>query len=84
MAARMNKLQTERVRASIQTTQLIKRLQKYAVGELSDADITPNRMRAIEILLRKSLPDLSAMQITGDSDEPLVIKEIKRTIVSDG
>jgi hypothetical protein len=31
-------------------------------------------LRAIEILLRKSLPDLSSLTLSGDEDAPLRIK----------
>ena len=81
MAVRLNKEQTERVRSMIQTDHLIKRLQDYAVGKLSDKDVTPTRMKAIEILLRKSLPDLSAIQLSGDELSPLTIQTIERAIV---
>jgi len=81
MAVRLNKEQTDRVRSSIKTSQLINRLQKYAVGELSDEDISQQRIRAIEILLRKTLPDISAVQISGDSDNPLTIQTIQRAII---
>ncbi len=49
---------------SQQTTQLIKRLQCHALSIPDDAgnvvDLDNGRLRAIEILLRKVLPDLSA------------------------
>jgi hypothetical protein len=31
-------------------------------------------MRAIQILLSKSLPDLSSIQISGDDTQPLVVE----------
>jgi hypothetical protein len=31
-------------------------------------------MRAIQILLSKSLPDLSSIQISGDDSQPLVVE----------
>jgi len=30
-------------------------------------------MKAIEILLRKSVPDLSAVELSGDADNPLMV-----------
>jgi hypothetical protein len=33
-------------------------------------------MKAIELLLKKSLPDLSSTEITGDVDQPVSIKVI--------
>lgn len=78
MAARNatpSKEQQERTRAAIQTTQLVKRLQCYALGETGDqgetVDLDANKLRAIEILLRKSLPDLSSMTLQGDPDSPI-------------
>lgn len=64
------KLQQDQTRAAIQTTQLVKRLQDFAL-EKKGVDIDPVRMKAIEILLRKSLPDLSSVTMAGDPDNPL-------------
>jgi len=84
------KLQQEQTRAAIQTTQLVKRLQGYALGENeakgakgqepAPIELDSGRLKAIEILLRKSLPDLSAVTISGDEDQPLV-SIIERRIV---
>mgnify|MGYP000151929584 FL=1 len=75
MPARLNPRQDQRSRDAIQTTQLVKRLNCFALGEKDDAgnvvDIDPTRLRAIEVLLRKTLPDLSAVQLSGDPDNPL-------------
>ena len=69
MAARINKRHSEEVRARIQTSQLINVLQDHALT--GDGDMSPTRMKAIEILLRKSIPDLSAVTVSGDDDNPL-------------
>lgn len=74
MAARLRKKHTEEIRSKIQTTQLINVLQNHALG-LSE-EIKPSRMKAIEILLKKALPDLQSTEITGDSDAPLGIKVV--------
>lgn len=60
MAARLNLRQQEQTRAAIQTSQLINRLQRFALAE-EGVDIDASRLKAIEILLRKTLPDLSAI-----------------------
>lgn len=80
MAARTgvpNLRQQEQTRAAIQTTQLVKRLQHFALGEKDDQDavieIDAGRLKAIEILLRKSLPDLSSVTLSGDADNPIEI-----------
>ncbi len=78
MAARTGtptKLQQDQTRAAIQTTQLVKRLQHFALGE-NEIEIDAGRLKAIEILLRKSLPDLAAVTVSGpgeDGDHKLTI-----------
>lgn len=80
MAARLNLRQQEQTRSAIQTSQLINRLQAYALGEI--AEIEAGRLKAIEILLRKSLPDLSSITVGGDEDNPVnVVHRIERIIV---
>lgn len=69
MAARLNKLHTEEIRLKIKTSQLINVLQDHALNE--KGAISPTRMKAIEILLRKSLPDLSAVTVSGDDQNPV-------------
>jgi hypothetical protein len=75
MAERLRKKHQEEVRTKIQTSQLINVLQNHALGA-DEIDITPTRMKAIEILLKKSLPDLSSTEITGDAEQPISIKVI--------
>lgn len=76
--------QQERTRAAIKTTQLVKRLQLYALGEKDEQDVMveldAGKRKAIEILLRKSLPDLSSVTLTGDPNNPIV-HVIERRIV---
>ena len=64
--AKPTKLQQDQTRAAIQTTQLVKRLQDFALAQ-KGIEIDPQRLKAIEILLRKSLPDLQsvAVDVTG-------------------
>jgi hypothetical protein len=69
MAARIRQQHQEEVRARIQVSQLINVLERQALGE--GEDISPSRMKAIEILLKKSLPDLSAVEISGDQENPV-------------
>lgn len=69
MAARLNKFHSEEVRAKIQASQLINVLQDHALS--GESELSMSRMKAIEILLRKSVPDLSAVQISGDEESPL-------------
>jgi phage/plasmid primase-like uncharacterized protein len=74
MATRLNLRQQEQARSAIQTSQLINRLQGYALGEI--AEIEAGRLRAIEILLRKTLPDLQAITISGDEENPLKVEHV--------
>lgn len=69
MAARLNKLHQDDIRKKIQASQLINVLQKHALS--GEGDLSPTRMKAIEILLRKSVADLSSIQLTGDPDNPV-------------
>ena len=69
MAARLNKLHQDDIRKKIQTSQLLNVLQGHALK--GTGDLSPTRLKAIEILLRKSIADLSAVTITGDPDHPI-------------
>lgn len=62
------------VRDKIQASKLIEVLQDHAMG-ISE-EIKPSRLKAIEILLKKSVPDLSSVELSGDPDAPVVHKVI--------
>jgi hypothetical protein len=68
--ARLNRRQADTCRQAIQTTYLINRLHKHIEGEV---ELTMAQIRAAEILLKKSLPDLSAVELTGDEENPVVV-----------
>ena len=63
MAKRKMLFHPDYVREKIRASQLINRLQKCAFGEIS---LTVTQLRAIEILLRKSIPDLAAAEIRSE------------------
>ena len=65
----INKLHQDDVRKKIQVSQLLNVLQNHALGV--SEDLSPTRMKAIEILLRKSMPDMASVTISGDSDQPI-------------
>ena len=65
----MGKLHQDDVRKKIQVSQLLNVLQHHALN--GDTEIPPSRMKAIEILLRKSLPDLSSIELTGEGGGPV-------------
>ena len=80
MAARTQRTNLDsKWREKIQTSMLINRLMQNALGKLK-TEMTPGQVRAAEVLLRKSLPDLSATTVSGDPDRPL-IHEVRETIV---
>jgi hypothetical protein len=81
MAARLRKTHQEDVRTKIKVTELINRVQDYALGILADEDVSSNRLNAIKLLLNKALPDLQSVEITGDEENPLAITAIERVIV---
>lgn len=72
MAARTRKVKHDDfTREKIRVTQLINRLEKHA---LDGGHIEPTQIKAIEILLRKSLPDLSAVTHTGGTDNTHTVR----------
>ena len=62
----------QKVRDRIRVALLTKRLQDHALGKL---EITDSQRRATEILLKKTLPDLQAIEAThkGDAANPIVV-----------
>ncbi len=69
MAARLRKSHQDDVRLKIQASQLINVLQNHALGLTEE--LSPSRIKAIEVLLKKSVPDLQSVEITGDPENPL-------------
>lgn len=63
MAARSSKvLLHEQWREKIQASMLLNRLRDHALGK---CDMSPTQVRAAEVLLRKTLPDLSSVDHSG-------------------
>ena len=74
MAARIRKHHQDEVRARIQSSQLINVLEKHALGNEEDGkELSGSRLKAIEILLRKTIPDISAVQISNEEDKPFKV-----------
>jgi len=64
MAARIRRISVdENTRAKIQTGLLINRLTDHALGEI---ELQSTQIKAIEILLNKTLPSLSSTTIDGN------------------
>lgn len=69
MAARVVKIRhDDETRSKIKTSQLLNRLNDHV---FDGVEVSVTQMKAIEILLRKTLPDLSAVTIGGDEDAPV-------------
>lgn len=82
MAGRpIGKLHQDDVRRKIQVSQLINVLTDHALT--GQGEFSMSRMKAIEILLRKSLPDLSSVELTGVDggaiQQALTVQFIKAT-----
>ena len=71
MARRKMLFHPNYVREKIRASQLINRLPKFAFGEIS---LTMTQLRAIEILLRKSIPDLAAAELRSEQTYRYVVE----------
>lgn len=69
MAARIRSKHQAEVRAKIQASVLIGLLESHAMGEI---ELSSSRIKAIELLLKKSIPDLQSIEHIGDEDSPIV------------
>jgi hypothetical protein len=63
MGRRKDLVVSDAVRRRIQTSKLIDRLQEHIFGKL---ELSMSRIRAIEVLLRKTLPDLVSTTVSAD------------------
>jgi len=71
MAKRKMLFHPDYVREKIRASQLINRLQSCAMGEI---DLPISQIRAIEILLRKSIPDLAAAKVQSEQAHRYVVE----------
>jgi hypothetical protein len=71
MAARKNLSHDQRTREKIQTSQLVNRLQSFANGKI---ELSRDQIKAIEVLLKKSLPDLSAVELSGTMEQNVTVR----------
>lgn len=79
MAARKNRITHDaKTRQKIQASQIVNRLINHTLGEV---EMTSTQVRAAEILLKKTLPDLSQMTIDAEVEtrelKPLTEEEAK-------
>lgn len=73
ITAKLNPRHQQLIRDKINAGLLVERLTECALGSL---ELSSQQMKAIEILLKKSVPDLSAVEMTGDADAPVILKVI--------
>ena len=63
----------EKIRASIKTGLLVKRLENHALGDKAEEgfkDMTQTQLKAAEILLQRTMPTLSSSEIVETTPEP--------------
>lgn len=79
MAAR-NKLSHDyKTREKIRTSQLVNRLTDHALGKV---ELSTSQVRSIEVLLRKTLPDLQSVQLSTDEDGIRLVTKVEREFVA--
>lgn len=73
MAARMRKTHQDDVRAKIKTSQLVNRLEDHALGNV---ELSATQIKAIEVLIRKTLPDLQAIALGAGDDSAAAVAAV--------
>lgn len=68
MAKRYNLNHEPDVRAKIQASQIVNRLQSHVNGQI---ELTSTQVKAAQILLSKKVPDLSAITLSNDPENPI-------------
>lgn len=72
MPARVNKIRhDENTRAKIKAGNIINRLQKLVAGQI---EMTPHAVTAALGLLRKTIPDLTSVELSGEVSMSKVIR----------
>lgn len=69
MAARKTKRLSQAWRSAIQTSMLVNRLQDHVKGNV---ELSKSQVSAALGLLKKTAPDLSSVQMSGDPENPVV------------
>ncbi len=68
MAARLRKKHQDDVREKIKVSQLVNLLTEHALNP--NKEIAQSRIKAAEVLLKKAMPDLSAVEMTQHEELP--------------
>lgn len=74
MAARKHLSHDQKTREKIQTSQLVNRLTDFVNSKV---ELSPAQVRAIEVLLKKTLPDLSAITLSGAGENGEHIVDVR-------
>ena len=69
------------IREKIRAAVILERLERQALGEL-EPPMTKEQLTAAQIVLKKVIPDLQAMTVSGDADADAiqVLQRIERVI----
>jgi hypothetical protein len=74
-------------RAAVDTMRLIRRLQQYALGEADEdgnpVELDASRLKVIEMLLKKTLPDLASVSLAdtpAKTFENAVVKIVREIV----
>ena len=78
MAKRINPVHAQAARDKIRTSQLINRLQNHV---LRKTKLSNTQIRAIQILLAKTLPDLKAVEFSGHIDADVTVTHITEELI---
>lgn len=79
MAARKQLWHPDEVKKKIQASQLINRLTAHALS--SEPIMDASQVTAAVKLLGKVVPDLKAVEHSGDPDRPITVTAVERVIV---
>lgn len=72
MAARTSKTELhEKWREKIRVSMLLNRLRNHVLGRI---DMSPTQLRAAEILLKKTMPDLASVEHKGEIEHKYVAR----------
>jgi hypothetical protein len=72
MAARKNKIEhDDKTKALIRASQLLNRLNSFANGEI---DMSQAQVNAARVVIGKVIPDLKAVELSGNADKPVAIE----------
>lgn len=74
----LNPAAVERIRERIKADRIIDKLENHI---LNGEEMSSSQVSAALGLLKKRVPDLQAIELSGDDQKPLVIAEVVRKIV---